>query len=183
MTTQSVDTLGIQPTPDSGTMVLMGLRTKVISSVGLCRGFLGTYFDRLLLAVLNAVAAVVSYSYQGTLITYPDVFAVLHATSALLLIASCLNEETTPFALAISSGTFVGRALSIWTAVITGSAGHGQGGLSLGRGGGPTEVFIPDATLLLAGLQWAALAWVIRPASVTALPVKAVADELLREEK
>ena len=51
-----------------------------------------------------------------------------------------------PAAYALTSGVFVGRALSIWTAIWWG------------------DPEFPTATLLLAGVQWMVLAYVIRPA-------------------
>lgn len=141
---------------------------SVYRFVGSFRNSLSGYFDRLLLVALNAVAASVSYSYQGELITFPQVFAVLHAVSALLLAVSCLHEGAVPYALSVSSGTFVGRALSIWVAVGTGTASQ-----------------IPNGTLILAGLQWAALAWVIRPSTVAAVTIEELhaAEVRLRKQE
>lgn len=120
----------------------------------------GSNADRLVLAVLNFLAAYVSWGYDGLFIPFPEGFAALHLVAGSFMAASFNYRLLTPYALALSAGVFVGRSLGIWTSIWFGNTGQ-----------------FPVPTLLLAGVQWAALAWVIRPTSLHG-SLYALADEL-----
>ena len=120
----------------------------------------GGYLDRLLLAFLNISAAVVSYQYTDDILPLHTLFTHFHAFSAIALLLSCRFRSITPVAMALSSGTFVGRALAIWLAI-------------------PLDASpFPTATQVLAGVQWTVLAWVIRPSALHSSDLARVAEDL-----
>ena len=107
------------------------------------------FLDRIVLASLNFVAGYVTSRYtRGVELPFPELFIWTHYAAGFALLASIRSSRWTPWAFALSAGVFTGRALNIW--------------LALGFDNQP----FPRPTLVLAGFQWAVLAWVIRPKHV-----------------
>lgn len=101
--------------------------------------------DRGLLAGLSAVAAWSTWSSRSAVLDFPKVFAVLHLVVAVALVVSGVAHRVTPYAVALAFGTFVGRAVALYLAMVLG-----------------TTQFTTEL-LAIAGSQWLFIAWIIHP--------------------
>lgn len=110
------------------------------------------FSDRIALAILNILSAFLAWGYSGDSVPFPYLFSVLHLISGVAILGAMRWTVVSPYAFAITSGVFIGRAAGIWVIMVT----------------TPSTLHFE---YFVEGVQWVVLAWLIRPSTVIDIPV------------